>query len=371
MTAENLEKLKKDLLVRISRGMGGVLKELKEILPTDSARFSEFIQLESRLQEANKSKVKGIISQAELQLYYNQIRDDLIEFIQSLKAADFFKSDRGSIAKARQGSLLYNIPDRMKVSEEAKCVIRLAYDEDVILENIELEPSVVLKTVRVTEVMQAELLDPAGEPAFTIRSLSTEEQFLEEGAYTEWIFYVTPIRAGTFPLLIKVSVVELIQGRERVREIVWEEQVEILTEGAKAVATSSDFRPSPFNIHFGEAGEAPPLIDEGQELEILDHRQIEPLPEKPKSPQVPTERVKRQTPHAIRGNRRPKRKNYLNPLLGLLLLVCVGYYALPALQKGGGSHYKPPPPPPPDSTKTIVNPIPTDSVLLQLDTIRE
>lgn len=367
MTAENLEKLQRDLLARISRGMGDVLKELKELLPIGSARFSEFIQLESRLQEANKSKLKGIISQEELQLYYNRIRDDLIEFIQSLKLADFSKEEKGNPKQARQGSLLYNIPDRMKISAEAKCVIRLAYDEDVIIGNIELAPSVVLKTVRVAEVMQAELLDPAGDPAFTIRSLSTEEQFLEEEAYTEWIFYVTPLKAGTFPLMIKVSVVEIIQGRERVREIVWEEEVEIFTTAVKAAAVISDFKPSAYQIQFGEVGiEAPASVQEGQELEALD-RHIDPAPQKPESPR---KRKELQKPEQIRRKNNSKRKNYLNPLLGLLLVVCVGYFMLPETNRGGG-HYKPPPPPPPDSSDEVQRVFPVDSISIDIDSLKE
>ncbi|MBX2872089.1 MAG: hypothetical protein KTR30_08315 [Saprospiraceae bacterium] len=363
MTTENLEKLQKDLLLRISRGMGDVLKELGDLLPLESSRAAELIQLESRLQESNKAKIRGTISQGELDLRYNRIRDDLIELIQSLQVADFSKPQHPS-GRGRQGSLLYNIPEQMKVSKEAKCVIRLAYDEDVIISNIELQPSVVLKTVRIAEVMQAELLDPAAEPAFSIRTLSSEEQFLEEGAYTEWIFYVTPLKAGTHPLLIKVSVVEIVQGKERVREIVWEEEVEIFTETTKSVPAAAGFKSTDYQLQFGGKDTAPPpRIVQDIGLETVDRHIGNPPISTTISKTKGGEERKKETIQRPAQNRN-NRKNYLNPLLGLLLIVTLGYFLLPPME--GGGHYKPPKPPP-DSPVEVIQLIPADSLTMEQD----
>lgn len=46
----------------------------------------------------------------------------------------------------------------------------------------------------------------------------------------EWIFYVIFLKVGIYFFLIKIFVVEIVQGKERVREIVWEEKVEIYIE---------------------------------------------------------------------------------------------------------------------------------------------
>lgn len=354
MTEQSLQASKKKWLSGISKGMGEILSNLAELLPTESGRFSEFIQLEARLKEANKDKIKGVISQAELQLRYNQIRDDLIEFIQSLTIADFSKEQVGG-KRARQGSLLYNIPDRMQIADEAKCVIRLAFDEDVIIENIELQPSVVLKTVRIAEVMQAELIDPASEPAFAIRSLSSEEQFLEEGAYTEWIFYVKPLKAGTFPVVIKISVVELIQGRERVREIVWEEQVEIVTEELPVLAEVEAFKPSAYRLQFGETEAVlPPMIEDT--LESLDQN----LKNGPDPSLIQQTRdISKGTKKAIERPARSKRRNYLQPLLGLLLLVTAALFLLPPFEKQYPGDHKLPHV---DSLKDSLQVYPVDSL---------
>ncbi len=361
MTAKNLEYLQKDLLLRIAKGMGDVLKVLQDVLPVESIRAAEMIQLQSRLKEVNKAKIRGTISQNELDLRYNRIRDDLIDFIQSLQVTDFSKVPGGN-KKKRQGSLLYNIPDQMKVAQETKCVIRLAYDEDVIITNIELQASVVLKTVRIAEVMQAELLDPTQDPAFSIRSLSSEEQFLEEEEYTEWIFYVTPLKTGIHPLLIKISVLEIVQGKERVREIVWEEKVEIYTEQLTTSPGVPGFRFSDYRLQFGDQEAVPPpkvVHDIG--LETLD-RHIEYTPGTPTNVVEPQEQEEIQQP----GGEGDKRRNYLRPLLGLLLVLSFGYFLLPPVDWGGGEN---PLPPPPDSIDEQPETVPVDSLIIDLDTL--
>jgi len=96
------------------------------------------------------------------------------------------------------------------------------------VENITFDAYITLKPLsRVSDIMQVELLDPGKDAAFDIRTISSAEQFVEEEGYTEWLFQVTPLRAGTFPLLIKVSVIELLLGKERKKEIVLEEAVQV------------------------------------------------------------------------------------------------------------------------------------------------
>ena len=53
---------------------------------------------------------------------------------------------------------------------------------------------------------------------------------MEKEEYTEWLFFVKPLREGQFPLLLRVSVVEKVGEKERVRDIVLEESVVIVAE---------------------------------------------------------------------------------------------------------------------------------------------
>jgi protein TonB len=56
---------------------------------------------------------------------------------------------------------------------------------------------------------------------------------VEKDLVTEWIFCVTPLKEGQFPLVLKISIIEIINGIERKRNEVLKEQVEILTQKPK------------------------------------------------------------------------------------------------------------------------------------------
>jgi len=63
----------KDLLVE--EGLGPALKRLKEALPENSKAYNEVILLEADLKDANLKMVRGSISQSELDVKYNQLRE--------------------------------------------------------------------------------------------------------------------------------------------------------------------------------------------------------------------------------------------------------------------------------------------------------
>jgi hypothetical protein len=93
--------------------------------------------------------------------------------------------------------------------------------------------------------MEAEIIDPLDADNFKIRSINQKEQFIDKDDFTQWIFYVKALKEGKFNLLIKVTVIEMIYGKERRREIVLEEPVEVL-----AVLNQ------PLNVAFKNAGYA-------------------------------------------------------------------------------------------------------------------
>lgn len=130
----------------------------------------------------------------------------------------------------RQGAILYQIPERMQVEEESRCVVRLAFDAATVRSGLEEAADITVKSIRVEREMSVALIDPNEPPAFSIRSPGYDEiQVVEADAYTEWVFRVKPLRAGSFPLMLKVSVVLFIDGRERHKNIVLEELIQVLT----------------------------------------------------------------------------------------------------------------------------------------------
>ena len=254
MTTAELTELKRRLRQLLpDEGISAVISALKEVLPEVAPKFSSVFQLETRLNMANRDKIRGVLSQEQLELAYNRISADLIEFVDNLQEADFAPAG----AAAKTGSILYKIPHTMQLERESRCVVRLAFEEEAIIRNIELTGAV-LKPVRVSEVMEVALVDPNDDPAFEIREVNSTEQFLEKGDFTEWLFYVTPLRTGEYPLALRVSVVEVVAGKDRKKEIVLEETIQVVAEseddGYEETAT---FQNSGYTFSYSAETDAP------------------------------------------------------------------------------------------------------------------
>ncbi|MCB9039733.1 MAG: hypothetical protein H6557_24205 [Lewinellaceae bacterium] len=230
ISAEQLGEWKREWRRLVADSIAKALEAMEEKLPDFSPKYKLLVSLRARLNEANQGRIAGTLSNEQLQLEYNRIRMSLLETIDALAADDFQQPMGQSPEGRRKGYLLHKIPPQMQVGKEEECIIRLAYEQAAIVQDIELSEAVEVKQITVSKIMQAELIDPNAEPAFAIRTWSDEEQFLQEGEYTEWKFWVKPLREGTFALLLKISVVEVIEGRERTRNLTWEEKVQIITE---------------------------------------------------------------------------------------------------------------------------------------------
>ncbi|MBK7869619.1 MAG: hypothetical protein IPJ74_02520 [Saprospiraceae bacterium] len=329
MDTTTLETLKSKLRRLVPESIEEAIAELKTALPEFSPKYNPLLLLESRLNDANLKNVQNLLSDAELQIEYNQIRADLLLLIASLEERDF-QLILGTPA-AKTGSLLYKIPEQMQLQKETKCLVRLAFEEASIIRNIELNEDVTIKQVRVAEVMQVELIDPSAEHPFEIRSISDEEQFLEKGDYTEWVFYVKPLLEGTFPLVLKISVIEMVQGKERIRNLTWEETIQITT--SEPALSASEFKPTGIAVGAAETDilEEPfmppsaPAID--AMLDMPSPAPIQNIPISPiKKDNFP--QIERYEP-APQLKRRPKYRTWLAAAASVLLIVTVAIFMLP------------------------------------------
>ncbi len=255
VTKAQLDQWKAEWEQLVTTKLGKALDAMEERLPSDSPKSRQLVHLRSQLNAANKEKIMGLRSAAELDVVYNQLRERLLTFIADLEPEDFVPTaPKGFRPPAKRGSLLHKIPRQMQLGREEECIIRLAYDRSVIADNLELDEDIELKEVTISEVMEAELIDPNYEPAFAIRTFHDERQFLQAGAYTEWKFYVRPLREGTFDLLLKLTVIEEVLGVRECRNITWEEKVQIITE--QAAEAPAEFQPAGLSLSFGEEEEA-------------------------------------------------------------------------------------------------------------------
>lgn len=272
------------------------MQQLRDLLPEHSEKRVTVLTLMGRLNDANKKALRGTLDNTALQTEYNAIRADLSDFIQALEDVDFDANAKqeNTSAKAsavKQGSVLYRIPHTMPIGQETECVVRIALDEDAIVEEITIDSQTVLKGLsRVSDLMQVELADPAREPVFSIRSTSSAQQLITEEGYTQWFFYVEPLRVGTHPLEVKVSVLELAFNQVHRKELVFRETIQIITEN-NATQEEADESippsqpPSPAFKNAGQAfafGDAP--VGLMQESESPIHKGAENLPSEPPTP---------------------------------------------------------------------------------------
>lgn len=253
-----LEEVRKDLNALLVDDIAAAIKALQALLPDTSDKHSVVVALLGRLNDANKARLRNTLSNDDLQREYDKIRADFFDLVQALQAADFealAQSDGDGQQAPQQGSILYRIPGTMPVNKETKCVVRIARDADAIAENITIDEHVQLKELyRVSDTMQAQLLDPSGGRIFRITTINEDIQIVDEHHYTEWWFYVTPLEEGTYPLILKIAIIELVNGQPRSKEIVLEETVQIIANGPVSDdADTKSLKPAGYALAFQAA----------------------------------------------------------------------------------------------------------------------
>jgi Caspase domain len=162
------------------------------------------------------------------------------------------KPNGGTEIAVKQGTILYDVPSKMQLLQEVKCVVRIAFDEVMAKLDYKITPDTEFKTMRVSNVMNVELFD-ASQQAFEIRTVNARQQFIDRDYFTQWLFYVKPLKEGNYTLLLKVTLIEEINGLERPREIVLEETVSIVANLPKPEA--SRVRAVSEKIVFGPAAQ--------------------------------------------------------------------------------------------------------------------
>ncbi|MCF8243934.1 MAG: TonB family protein [Saprospiraceae bacterium] len=240
---KTLESIQNELRDLVPQGTDLALAAFKKMLKPGSDCFNDYLALEGRYQDVGRQLLQGIISNENATLEFNKIRQALLDFISSLKEADLpelasSSTGEGGMADIYNGEVLYRIPKRMAVGVESECIVRLAFDRKLLLHDFEVQVGDVMKDLRIANVMGVELIDPNGDKAFEITTVYDTVQMVEKDLVTEWIFCVTPLKEGQYPLVLKISIIEIVDGVERKRNEVLKEKVEILlTLDQKDLAT--------------------------------------------------------------------------------------------------------------------------------------
>ncbi|MCC6279845.1 MAG: hypothetical protein IT262_04545, partial [Saprospiraceae bacterium] len=248
--AQPLAELRRQLEAQLrDNQLPEALNALLEQLPNGSEKYRIVSALIARLNAANKERFRNTIALDEYQRRVDQVSADFFDLLSDLREADFEVSEKTTAngKPAKRGSVLYRVPHVMPLQKPTRCTIRVAVNEDAILENILLDEHVEIKSrVEISDVMSAELIDPEG-GTFRINPLNTRTQLVRDTGYTEWIFNVTPLIEGVHQLLVKVSIMEIMPGFPDPipREVSVMETVTIVTEGAAPKDNAPvEFKPS-------------------------------------------------------------------------------------------------------------------------------
>ncbi|MFM9950840.1 MAG: SUMF1/EgtB/PvdO family nonheme iron enzyme [Saprospiraceae bacterium] len=230
-----LAELRKNIREILIEDLPAAIKALGELLPEGSEKHSIALSMLAQIKEANKAHFKNTISPEEYARRIDTVRANFLDLLNGLEEADFeepLEVGKGNASAAKTGSVLYRVPHRMPLRKPVICTVRVAIDEDALLEDIVLDANVRIKQrVEVSDMMKAELLDPDGS-VFQIRSLSEVTQLVRETGKTQWLFSVTPLLEGEHQLLVKVSMMEFVPnlGTYVPREVSILETVTIVTE---------------------------------------------------------------------------------------------------------------------------------------------
>ncbi len=126
----------------------------------------------------------------------------------------------------KEGKVLYHIPGMMQVNRWARCTVRLAWEEILLTEGLKIpEVDRIIESIRLGSVMQVSLNEGRDGHNFEIKSLNNEEQFITEDDFTEWLFDVKPLHSGNFTLILRITLIQLIEGKERKKDVVLERNV--------------------------------------------------------------------------------------------------------------------------------------------------
>jgi len=151
----------------------------------------------------------------------------------------------------KQGNILYQIPNEMELEKDTKCLVRIAFNEKVLRRELDIAEEATIKSIRVSNLMEVELIDPLAAGTFEIRPLNEQEQLIEREDFTQWLFYVKAKKEGEYPLLLKVAVIEVLYGKERKKEISLEETISVVTKLGKVV--NGKFKNAGYALSFDES----------------------------------------------------------------------------------------------------------------------
>ena len=253
MNTYQLQVLLEELKALIAtNNMGEAIKELKNALPSHSEKYNVLIQLSEQFHKLKLQEIQNTLNPDLLQIRQSALTANLLTLIDILDEKDFAYLNEESNPKGKFGSVLYAIPSKMEVQAERLCTVRLAFDRSILLEDFTNGEDTHIRSLRrIDERIEVELVDPNSDRAFEIRTISSAIQKVEKDDYTEWLFFLKPLKEGRFPLFLKVSIITIEEGEKIRKELVLQEEIEVVTQLMEEVSMGLPLRHSGFVFTLG------------------------------------------------------------------------------------------------------------------------
>jgi uncharacterized protein (TIGR02145 family) len=206
---------------------------LKNIIPNNLKEYSTVLLLERRLHDNQRKRLLDILSNEELTREYNKISISILELIDLFSAKKLSQTkNNDKEVTIKKGKALYKIPNQMKIGKTEKCIIRIAFDEEILKIGLNSEDYTVSNEIRMGETMQVILKDSSADEDnlnFKIRAINSQVQLIDEDDYTQWQFNVKPLKTGKHFLTIVIGIIIEQENKVRIKEIVLEEDIEVIT----------------------------------------------------------------------------------------------------------------------------------------------
>ncbi len=283
-TSRPLPEIKNELKELLIADLSAALQALRDLLPEHQDKHNTVVIMQGQLKDANKAYFRNTIDADDFQQRLDTVRANCMDLISALEETDFEMQNEkpGNHDSGKYGSVLYRVPRQMSLMKPVICTIRVAVEEDAVFQDIVLDQHVTVRErVEVSDMMTAELMDPAGD-VFTIKALSAAEQLVRDSGYTQWIFSVTPGVTGQHQLLVKISMMEYLPdlGRYVPKEVSVLEIVTVSSELPMPEDIGDEMRRSGPTLKLGPDNQP----DTGHFEAALEMEDSEPISPTPPSP---------------------------------------------------------------------------------------
>ncbi|HZV69307.1 MAG TPA: hypothetical protein VFG10_07180 [Saprospiraceae bacterium] len=205
------------------------LDTLYEFLKNIDIQLSnDVLQLKAQLIGIEGANRVGVLTFQEYQIATAKLNRSILYLIDQIPTLENAKNSIDS--HKHHGRFLHDIPSNMPLMMETKCIVRIAEDDEILLKGFNITEDTVRADILISEIMEVDLIPSDETKTFIIRSFISSEQFIVNGDFTEWLFFVKPLRSGIHTMFIKFSIIQYIRNKARKKYVVLERKITVVSD---------------------------------------------------------------------------------------------------------------------------------------------